>query len=173
MSGDCSVSAGSHHYLHYHHLHHRSGRFCLLAPCQASVCLWLCAGVCMWHACMNATPTCIRLAFFLAPSAKVSCPASQDKNMDDIEGRVLCLVTQWCPALCDPMDCSPPGSSVHGDLPGKNTGVGCHALLQGIFPTQVSNPDLTHCGWILYCLSHQRSPRIPQWVAYPFSRGSS
>ena len=102
MSGDCSVSAGSHHYLHYHHLHHRSGRFCLLAPCQASVCLWLCAGVCMWHACMNATPTCIRLAFFLAPSAKVSCPASQDKNMDDIEGRVLCLVTQWCPALCDP-----------------------------------------------------------------------
>ena len=48
----------------------------------------------------------------------------------------LCLVTQSCPTLCDPVDCSPPGSSVHGDSPGKNTGVGCHALLQGIFLTQ-------------------------------------
>ena len=43
------------------------------------------------------------------------------------------------------MDCSPPGSSVHEDYPGKNTGVGCHALLQGIFPTQGSNPGLPHC----------------------------
>ena len=53
------------------------------------------------------------------------------------------LVTESCPILCDPMDCSPPGSSVHGVSPGKNTGVGCHALLQGIFPirdrTQVSH----------------------------------
>ena len=68
-----------------------------------------------------------------------------------------CLVTQSCPTLCDPMDCSPPGSSVHGDSPGKNTGVGCHALFQGIFPTQGSNPGLLHCRWILYCLSHQGS----------------
>ena len=44
--------------------------------------------------------------------------------------------------LCNPMDCSPPGSSVHGNSPGKNTGVGCHALLQGIFLTQGSNPCL-------------------------------
>ena len=43
------------------------------------------------------------------------------------------------------MDCSPPGSSVHEDSPGKNTGVGCHAFLQGIFPTQGSNPGLPHC----------------------------
>ena len=49
----------------------------------------------------------------------------------------LCLVIQSCPILCDPVDCSPPGSSVHGDSPGKNTGVGCYALLQGIFLTQV------------------------------------
>ena len=41
----------------------------------------------------------------------------------------LCLVVQLCLTLCDPMDCSPPGSSVHGDSPGKNTGVGCHAML--------------------------------------------
>ena len=49
---------------------------------------------------------------------------------------------QSCLNLCDPMDCSPPGSSVHGHSPGKNTGVGCHALLHGIFPTQGSNPHL-------------------------------
>ena len=47
---------------------------------------------------------------------------------------VLCVVAQLCATLCHPMDCSPPGSSVHGDSPDKNTGVGCHALLQGDFP---------------------------------------
>ena len=52
--------------------------------------------------------------------------------------------------LCNPMACSPPGSSVPGDSPGKNTGVGCHALLQGIFPTQGSNPGLPHCRRILF-----------------------
>ena len=80
---------------------------------------------------------------------------------------------QLCPTLCNPMDCSLPGSSVRGDSPGKNTGVRCHALLQGIFPTQGSNPGLLHCKWILYHLSHQGSPRILEWVAYPFSRESS
>ena len=44
---------------------------------------------------------------------------------------MLWVVAQSCPTLCDPMICSPSGSSVHGDSPGKNTGVGCHALLQG------------------------------------------
>ena len=46
--------------------------------------------------------------------------------------------------LCDPVDCGPPGSTVHGDFPGKNTGVGCHFLLQGIFLTQGSNLNLLH-----------------------------
>ena len=55
-------------------------------------------------------------------------------------GAVLCLVAQPCLTLCNPMDCSPPSSSVHGDSPGKNTGVGCHALLHRVFPTQGSNP---------------------------------
>ena len=64
--------------------------------------------------------------------------------------------------LCNPMDYSPPGSSVH---PGKNTRVGCCALLQGIFPTQGSNPGLPHCRQILYHLSHQGSP--PGWSGYP------
>ena len=45
---------------------------------------------------------------------------------------------------CDPMDCSPPGSPVQGICPGKNTGVGCHFLLQGIFPTQRSNSHFLH-----------------------------
>ena len=62
-----------------------------------------------------------------------------------------------CPILWDPMDCNPPVSSVHGDSPGKNTAVGCHALLQGIFPTQGSNPGLPHCRRILYHLSHEGS----------------
>ena len=62
--------------------------------------------------------------------------------------------------FCDPMDCSPPGSTVHRDSPDKNTGVDCHALLQGIFPTQELNPSLLHCRQILYCLSHQGSPLI-------------
>jgi len=71
------------------------------------------------------------------------------------------------------MDCSLPSSSVYGDFPGKNTGVGCHALLQGIFPTQGSNPGLPHSDGEESACSHQGNPRILEWVAYPFSRGSS
>ena len=70
----------------------------------------------------------------------------------------MCLVAQSCPTVCNPMDCSPPGSSVYRDSPGKNIGESCHALLQGIFPTQGSNLGLPHCRRILYCLSHQGSP---------------
>ena len=55
------------------------------------------------------------------------------------------------------MDCSLEGCSVHGYSPSKNTGVGCHALLQEIFPTHGSNPGLPHCRQILYRLSHQGS----------------
>ena len=70
---------------------------------------------------------------------------------------LLRLGAQSCLTLCNPTDCNPPGSSVHGDSPGQNTGVGCHALLQGIFPTEGSNPGLLHCRQILYHLSYQRS----------------
>ena len=79
------------------------------------------------------------------------------------------LIPQSRPTLCNLMDCGLPGSSVHGDSPGKNSGVGCHALLQGIFPTQGFNPGLQHCKQIVYCLSPQGSPRILEWVACPFS----
>ena len=67
-------------------------------------------------------------------------------------------VAQLCPTLCDPMNCSLPGSSVHGDSPGKHTGEDGHALLQGIFPTRGSNPGLPRCRQTLYRLSSQGSP---------------
>ena len=79
---------------------------------------------------------------------------------------VLCLVAQSCLTLCDLMDCSPPGSSVHGDSPGKNTGVGCHALLQGIFPTQRLNPGLPHCRQIhTHTHTHIHIYGLPQWLS--------
>ena len=57
--------------------------------------------------------------------------------------------------------------------PGQNTGVGSLSLLQGIIPTQGSNPGLPHCRRILYQLSHKGNPRMLEWVAYPFSSRSS
>ena len=83
----------------------------------------------------------------------------------------LVKVPQLCPTLCDPMDCNLPGSSVHG-------------ILQARIPEWVAIPlslqprDWTQVAyiegeWILYQLSHQESPRILEWVAYSFSRGSS
>ena len=78
----------------------------------------------------------------------------------------------WLHGLCSPWN-----------SPGQNTRAGSHFLLQGIFPTQGSNPGSLAlqvdsfffflCRWILYHLSHQGSPRILEWVVYPFSSGSS
>ena len=78
----------------------------------------------------------------------------------------MCLVAQLCLTLCDPMDCTPPDSSVHGDSSGKNTGVGCHALLQGIFLTQEWNQALLCCRWILYQLSYQESPCVSEKTSF-------
>jgi len=66
------------------------------------------------------------------------------------------------PTFCDPTD--PSRFLCPWDSPGKNTGAGCHALFQRIFPTQKSNPSLFHCRQILYHLSHQGGPRILEWV---------
>ena len=72
--------------------------------------------------------------------------------------QILCVCTQSlqsCLTLCDPMNGSPPGSSEHGILQArKNTGVGCHALLQGIFLTQGSNQHLL-------CLLHWQVGSLP------------
>ena len=62
---------------------------------------------------------------------------------------------------------------IYSPSPGQDTGVGSLSLLQGIFLTQGSNPGLPHCRQILYQLHHQGSPRIREWVAYPFSSRSS
>ena len=76
-------------------------------------------------------------------------------------------VIQSCPTLWSHRLDSPWNS------PGQNTGVGSCTLLQGIFPTQILNPGLRHCRQVLCQLSHQGSPSILKWVAYPFSRGTS
>ena len=98
-------------------------------------------------------------------------PAQQINNM---LWRRLCSAAaaakslQSCLTQCDPIDGSPPGSSVPGILQGrilewvaipfsKGSSLGCHSLLQGIFLTQGSNPGLLHCRQTLYCLSHQGS----------------
>ena len=68
---------------------------------------------------------------------------------------VLYLTTHSCPTLCDPMDCSPPGSSVHGDSPSKNTGVGCHAFFQGIFPMAESTNTFISQPWMIQQLKSE------------------
>ena len=70
----------------------------------------------------------------------------------------LCKYAQLCPTLCDPTDYSPTRLLCPPNPPSKNPGVGCHSLLQGIFPNQGLNPRLLHCRQILYHLSHQGSP---------------
>ena len=75
-------------------------------------------------------------------------------------------VAQSCLTLSDPMDCSLPGSSVHGIFQAR-------VLEWGAIAFSLSNPGLLNCKQIIYCLSHQGSPRILEWVAYPFSRESS
>ena len=82
------------------------------------------------------------------------------------------LVTSFL-TFCNPMDCSPPGSSVHGDSPGWNTDVGCHVLLQEIFPTQWSNLCFLHCRHILYHLTPQGKPKNTGLDSLSLLQGSS
>ena len=89
----------------------------------------------------------------------VAMPSSRDLPNRGIKPRSLAL-------QADSLLTKPPGKP-------KNTGMGSLSLLQGIFPTQGSNRRLSRCRWVLYQLSHQGSPRILAWVAYPFSSGSS
>ena len=71
----------------------------------------------------------------------------------------IATVIQSCPTLCNPLDRSLPGSSIHGDSSGKNTGLGCHFFLQGIFLNQGLNLGLLHYRQNLYHLGPQESPR--------------
>ena len=76
----------------------------------------------------------------------------------ETEWDYACVLTQSCLTLCDHKDCSPPRLLCPGDFPGKNSGMGCHFLLQRIFPTQGLNPGLPNCRQILYHLNCQGSP---------------
>ena len=89
----------------------------------------------------------------------------------------MCIYIYIMVCVCN-VSCSVVSNSLrpHGlynpwNSPGQSTGVGSLSLLQRIFPTQGWNPGLLHCQQILYQLSHKWSPRILEWVAYPFSRG--
>ena len=68
------------------------------------------------------------------------------------------LIAQSCQTICDPMDCNPPGSSVHGILQARILEWVVIPFFRGIFLTQRSNPGILHCRQILYHLNHQRSP---------------
>ena len=84
------------------------------------------------------------------------------KEKAHIGASLICVsVARSCPVLCDPMDCSPQCSSIHWDSPGQNTGVDCHAVLQGIFLTQGSNLHLLRLlHWQVGSL-----PTKPTWEA--------
>ena len=83
-----------------------------------------------------------RLAITFLPRSKVKVKESESE------------VAQLCPTLCDPMDYNSPRNSL-----GQNTGVGSLSLLQGIFPTQGSNPGLSHCRQIHYQLNHKEAQK--------------
>ena len=76
------------------------------------------------------------------------------------------------PTLCNPMDCSPPGSSVHGDSPGKNTRVGCHALLQGNLPNTGFEPRSPALQVDSSPSKQPGKPQILEWVASLFYQGT-
>ena len=98
----------------------------------------------------------------IKPTSPVSSALQVDSLLSEGESHSVVSDSLLPHGLCSPWD-----------SPGQNTGVGSLSHLQGIFPTQGSNPGLPHCRWILYQLSHKGIPRILEWVAYPFSRGSS
>ena len=92
---------------------------------------------------------------------QVSCTAGEFFPLSHLGNPIyvnamLCFVTQSCSTLCSPMDYRPPGSSDHRDSLRQNTGVGCHALLQRIFPTQESNLSLLNYRQILYDWATQK-----------------
>ena len=93
-----------------------------------------------------------------------------EQTLGDTEGQGS-LVSESCSVVSDSLQ--PRGLYSPWNSPDQNTGVGRLSLLQGIFPIQGSNPGLPHCRQILYQLSHKGSPRILEWVDYPFSSRSS
>ena len=99
---------------------------------------------------------------------QVSCIAGRFLTVWATRDEVKLKVAQSCPTLCDPMD-----YIVHGILQARILKWVAFAFSKGIFPTQGSNTGLPPCRCILYYLNHKGSPGILEWVAYPFSSGSS
>ena len=103
-------------------------------------------------------------ALFTTEGMQQTRCASAETKMQYLQQNIpwVCAKSlQSCPTLCDPMDCSPPGSSVHGILQARMTGVGCHFLLQGIFPMQGLNLHLLCLLHRRRVLHHQHGNSIP------------
>ena len=105
--------------------------------------------------------SCITGRFF-TDWAMREAPTRKPESAQKIEDtRNVCVHAQSCSTLCDPMDYSLPSSSVHGIYPGKDIGVFCHFLLQGIMLTQGSNSHLLyllHYRQILYSWATREAP---------------
>ena len=102
--------------------------------------------------------------FIHSPLSQRQCPFLRDAISFSFESESRSVVSD---------SSRPHGPYSPWNSPGQNTGEGSYSLLQGIFPTQGSNSGLLHYRWILYQLRHKGSWRILEWVAYPFSWGSS
>ena len=116
------------------------------------------------HSLSGSLPQVILYSMEASSSLGAPCSSKSHAYLSYVLCR-LCLVTESCPTLCDPMDL------VYGILQTRIVEL-VVSLLQGIFLTQGSNPGLPHCRWILYQLNHKESPRILEWVAYLLSRGT-
>ena len=102
-----------------------------------------------------------------SPPSYLPAPLSLQNNTKYPPACVPAQLRQLYPALCNPMDCSQPGSSGHGNSPGKNTGVSSHALLQGIFLTSESNPGLLPYRQILYHWATREAIHFSAQLSFP------
>ena len=113
-------------------------------------------------------PSCVHTSIFYVC---ISIPTLELGSSVPFSRLYIFIEIESCSVVSDSL--WPHGLYSSWNSPGQNTGVGSLSLLQGIFPTQGLNPCLPHCRWILYQLSHKESPRILEWVTYPYSRSSS
>ena len=138
--------------------------------------IWLLSGVWLFETPWTIAPQAHLSMGFSRQEYWIGLPFTSQADLPDSvtetwvsESRLVVFYSLWPHGLYSP------GNSLcqNTEVGSQNTGVGSDSFLQGIFPTQRLNPGLPHCRWILYQMSHKGSPRILDWVAYPFSRGSS
>ena len=123
-----------------------------------------------WNACL-VSPVLVERFFTTSATWEVQDSIfgrGQNCSLGLVSWGLKVKVSQSSQTLCDPM-----AYRIHRILWARILEWVAFPLLQGIFPIQGSNPGLPHCEWILYQLSHKGSPRIQEWVAYPFSSRSS